>query len=284
MTPISLLSVSSPSSPFLHYSLVTLLKVGLICFSFCLTLSAIPQLAAQSGVSPSLAAQNERAIIRSQENLAKAQSLMEQALEKRSQHNLDAAYQNAVEALRIAPSGPAVASARSALIAGYSSIALDESRELIKGGHYLEAQTVAKSVLEPAVDPGNKVAVRILSDLEQPEVYNKTVTPKFASQRDQVVQLLREGDGLTQSGRYDLALKRYDAVLRIDPYNNAARKGMEAIHNATIKYDDEAYNETRSRISGRSRRHGSVLLARPKKAVPRNPWDASRIFVGPIRL
>ena len=248
---------TSPHSPVRHHSFpltllhslhaIMRLRIGLCSLSL-MTLPAIPQLAAESGGSFSLAAQNERAVIRSQENLARAQSLMRQAMEKRAQHHLDAAYQDAVESLRMAPSGSAAGPARTALIADYSGIALEESRELISGGRYIEAQTVAKSILDPAVNPGNKEAVRLLSDLEQPEIFNKTVTPKSAAQRDQVVKLLREAEGLTQSGRYDLALKQYDAVLRIDPYNNAARKGMEAIHNSTIKYADEAYNETRSRM------------------------------------
>ena len=223
---------TSPHSPVRHHSFpltllhslhaIMRLRIGLCSLSL-MTLPAIPQLAAESGGSFSLAAQNERAVIRSQENLARAQSLMRQAMEKRAQHHLDAAYQDAVESLRMAPSGSAAGPARTALIADYSGIALEESRELISGGRYIEAQTVAKSILDPAVNPGNKEAVRLLSDLEQPEIFNKTVTPKSAAQRDQVVKLLREAEGLTQSGRYDLALKQYDAVLRIDPYNNAAR-------------------------------------------------------------
>ena len=224
------------------------LKIALFCTSLCLAPSILHGLTTQSQPSVSLVAQNERAAVRSQESFIKAQSLMQQALKKRSLHNLAGAYQDAVEAMKIAPSGSALGSARSSLVSDYCRIALDRSRELIGGGRYLEAQTVAKSVLEPSVDPGNKEAIRLLSDLEQPEVLNKTVTPKSAAQRDQVVQLLRDAEGYTQSGRYDLAMKQYDAVLRIDPYNNASRMGMEAIHNATIKYDDEAYNETRSRL------------------------------------
>jgi general secretion pathway protein D len=45
-----------------------------------------------------------------------------------------------------------------------------------------------------------------------------------------------------------MALKSYESVLTIDPYNKAARKGMEEIHNSELKYSDEAYNETRGRL------------------------------------
>ena len=238
----------SPSRRSIELTSVMNLKSAVLCLTLGLALSTAGGLAAQSQPSSSLVAQDARAAVRSQESLLKAQSLMQQALKKRSQHDLAGAYQDALEALKIAPSGPALGTARTSLVSDYCRIALERSRELIAGGRYMDAQTVAKSVLERSVDPGNKEAIQLLSDLEQPEIFNKTVTPKSAAQRDQVIQLLREAEGYTQSGRYDLAMRQYDAVLRIDPYNNASRMGMEAIHNSTIKYDDEAYNETRSRL------------------------------------
>jgi general secretion pathway protein D len=201
-----------------------------------------------SFVDPSLAAANERAVVRSQESLIQAQSLMKEAMEKRSRHNLEGAYQNAVSAIALAPSGGALQKQRQTLVSDYTLIALDYSRNLIQNGHYQEAETAAKSVLEPSVNPGNKDAVKLLSNLEQPEIFNKSVTPKLAVQREQVVKLLRDANGYAQSGRFDLALKQYDAVLLIDPYNMAARQGMEAVHKNQNQYSDEAYNETRSQM------------------------------------
>src|SRR5438477_3397668 len=73
------------------------------------------------------------------------------------------------------------------------------------------------------------------------------MSPPFIEKVGQVKQLLTEADGFYQSGRYDLAMKRYDQVLALDPYNTAARKGQEKINNTKFKYGEEAYNETRSR-------------------------------------
>src|SRR5204863_391229 len=64
---------------------------------------------------------------------------------------------------------------------------------------------------------------------------------------EKVNQLLTEPDGFYQSGRYDLAMKRYDQLLALDPYNTAARKGQEKINNTKYKYGEQAYDETRSR-------------------------------------
>jgi general secretion pathway protein D len=222
-------------------------------------------LQAQSSDSSSITAESERSIVRSQENLLKARSLMEKAREKLSQKDLKNAYLDACESVKLAPSGAATMPMRSTLITEYTAIALSYSRELINNGVYtdsiaeqygvrdssgspLSAESVLKTILKPSMNPGSKAAVQLLSQLEQPDVFNKTVTPKLAAQRDEVIRLLNEANGLAQSGRNELAMKQYEAVLVIDPYNTAARKGMESLHLTEIKYADEAYNETRSRM------------------------------------
>ncbi len=215
-----------------------------------LVLPQVTRLQAQdsSYPSPSLAEADQRALVRSQASLIQAQSLMKTALDKRSQHQLEAAYQDAANAIAMAPSGEGTGKTRQALVNDYTSIALDYAQELIQNGRYQDAETAAKSVLDPSINPTSKRAIQLLSNLEQPDVFNKTVTPQFAAKRDEVVKLLRDAEGYAQAGRNEMAMKQYEAVLLIDPYNTAARKGMEAVHLSTTKYADEAYNETRSRM------------------------------------
>src|SRR6201984_3933403 len=69
----------------------------------------------------------------------------------------------------------------------------------------------------------------------------------FPEKVEQGKQWLADADGAYQSGRYDLAMKRYDQVLCLDPYNTAARRGQERIDNTKYQYGEEAYNETRAR-------------------------------------
>jgi general secretion pathway protein D len=83
--------------------------------------------------------------------------------------------------------------------------------------------------------------------LHQPGYFNKTIGPAFIAKVEEVKQLLTEADGYYQSGRYDLAFKRYEQVLNLDPYNVAARRGQEKIDNIKYHYNEEAYNETRAR-------------------------------------
>ena len=241
-----------------------------LSFSVLLLLgSSLSLLSAQrlqtQAVNPALVAESDRAVVRSQEDLVKAQSLMKQAIALRAEKNLRKSFLLAAEAISCAPTGTSAVKVRKSLVESYTTIAVDYARQLINDGVFtdsvaatngildnqgqpLSAESVLKSILIPSVNPGNVTAKQMLSDLEQPGVYNKTVTPKFAAQRDEVTRLLGEASGYASSGRNDLALRRYESVLAIDPYNSAARKGMEAIHNTDIKYADEAYNETRGRM------------------------------------
>src|SRR5438309_2593278 len=71
--------------------------------------------------------------------------------------------------------------------------------------------------------------------------------PKFFAKVEEVKKLLTEAEGFYQSGRYDMAMKRYDQVLNLDPYNTAARKGQERIDLTKYQYGVQGYNETRGR-------------------------------------
>jgi len=226
---------------------------------------ALPALSAQN-----LADQSEKAIVRSQADLQQSQTLMREAskkqlLAKNNGESLEESYQLAEKAIQLAPA-PSVetGSSRSLLASDYTRIALAYARELINNGRYSDAESIVKGVLVPSVNPSSREAVQLLSDLEQPEVINKTVTPKSAAHRDQVIKLLQEGQGLAESGRNALAIAKYNEVLILDPYNKAARHGMEAIHNSEIKYDDEAYNETRSRMLWQVEKAWERPIAKPK--------------------
>src|SRR3712207_9260539 len=71
--------------------------------------------------------------------------------------------------------------------------------------------------------------------------------PKFIAKVEEVRKLLHDADGYYNSGRYDLAFKKYEQILNLDPYNVAARRGQEKINLQKTHYGEEATNETRSR-------------------------------------
>ena len=203
--------------------------------------------------APTLCAQNsvalaDREIVRRQEELVLAEKLVAKGDKAFKDKDFEAAYVNYLDALDKIPEGPAAAAKRGPVVAKFADAGIAYANLLVGNGRYGDAEKVAKTILLPQFSPGYKPAVQFLANLEQPDYVNKTVTPQFAASRDEVSKLLAEADGYYATGRFDLAIKRYEQVLSIDRYNNAARMGMERVNSRKSNYYAEAYNETRSRM------------------------------------
>jgi len=189
-----------------------------------------------------------REIARRQENMVIADKLVADGDKSRAEKNYEAAYVSYLDALDKIPAGPAAERERNDVLKKFSDTGILYAKDLINNGRFADAERVAKTILLPQYNPNYKPAVQLLANLEQPDYYNKTVTPKFAAQRDDVTKYLHEAEGYFQTGRFDLAMKRYEQVLSIDPYNIAARKGMEQVNQDKINYYKQSYDETRSRM------------------------------------
>ena len=187
---------------------------------------------------------SDREIVRRQENLLVGEELIAAGDKAEAEKDYETAYTNYLDALNAIPASPAMSALRKKTLSKFTRTALRYAEKLIADGRYSDAERVAKTVLLPEYDPSNKAAVQLLSNLEQPDYYNKTVTPQFAADREEVTKLLYEADGFFQAGRFDLAIKRYEQVLNIDRYNIAARKGMEQVNVEKSRYYGSAYNET----------------------------------------
>ena len=206
--------------------------------------SALASLHAESD----LVAISEREILKRQEDSKLAEQLVTTARRDLADKNLEGAYSNYLQALQITRSGAATEKQRTALISEFSKTGIDYANWLISNGRYQDAENTAKTILSPELNPTYKPAMQMLANLEQPGYYNRTVTPGFASKRDEVNALLNQAEGYYATGRNDLALKRYEQVLNLDPYSIAARNGMEKVNKQRKTYYDSAYNETRSRM------------------------------------
>jgi len=195
-----------------------------------------------------LVAISEREILKRQEDTKQAEQFIITARRDLADKNLEGAYSNYLQALQITRSGPATEKQRTALISEFSKTGIDYANWLISNGRYQDAENTAKTILSPEFNPTYKPAMQMLANLEQPGYYNRTVTPSFASKRGEVTTLLNQAEGYYATGRNDLALKRYEQVLNLDPYSIAARNGMEKVNKQRKTYYDSAYNETRSRM------------------------------------
>src|SRR5437870_3282772 len=205
-------------------------------FLFCFALSAQNV----ERISKREVERRQAALPRGVEALSRAQA----AIQAKNYVVAHDEFRNALNSLSDAVTS---AKAYDEAIAGFCESGVKVAEQDIADGKFAEAESVVREVLEDRYDPNYRPALELLAHLQQPGYFNKTVGPKFIEKVEEVKKLLADADGYYNSGRYDLAFKKYEQVLAIDPYNTAARHGEEKIDNTKYNYNQEAYNETRAR-------------------------------------
>jgi general secretion pathway protein D len=150
-------------------------------------------------------------------------------------------------AVSLLPDAVVGGKAHDAAVSGFCVSGIKLAQQRIAEGKYAEAEAICRETLGDRFDPNFRPAAELLARLQEPGYFNRTQGPKFLSKVEEVRKLLRDADGYYNSGRYDLAFKKYEQVLNLDPYNVAARRGEEKVNLTKTHYGEEAYNETRSR-------------------------------------
>ncbi len=214
----------------------------------CLKLGLVTTLISFTG--PAAFSQNveriaEREIERRQNSISQGEAALGVAMVALQEKDYARAFDQYRIALALIPAGHVSEQQHRAALQGYCESGVKLAEQRIAEGKYLEAEQITRGVL--AEDPRCQPAASLLAKLERPGQINKTMGPKFIAKVDEVRKLLVEADGYYNTGRYDLAFKKYEQILNLDPYNAAARRGQEKINETKIRYGEEAYNETRSR-------------------------------------
>ena len=101
----------------------------------------------------------------------------------------------------------------------------------------------------------------MLRRLETPGYYNRTIGPRFRGTVEEVKKMHIEAQGFYDSARYDLAFKRTEQILNLDPYNIAARKMQEKINYQRDNFALASGDEHRSRAI----------------------WETDRAWANPVR-
>jgi len=127
----------------------------------------------------------------------------------------------------------------------YAQASVEQARHLAKTGSQEEAHALLDTVLSADLAPGHSGATQLKAQIDDPLRYNPALTPEHVGEVDKVRRLLYEAEGFASLGRYGQSLAFYEEVLRQDPTNTAARRGMEAVHQQVALYSDAASDETR---------------------------------------
>ncbi|HST30459.1 MAG TPA: Amuc_1098 family type IV pilus outer membrane protein [Chthoniobacterales bacterium] len=190
---------------------------------------------------------SKQEITRRQERLPRGLEAVVRGQAAMKSGNYRLAHDEFRTALNFLPDAVTSAKAHDDAVAGFCDSGVKLAEQGIADGNYPEAESIVREILEDRYDPNCRPAMELLAHLQQPDYFNRTMGPKFVEKAEEVKKLLADAHGYDDSGRYDLAFKKYEQVLAIDPFNTAARRGEEKIDNTRYQYAEEAYNETRGR-------------------------------------
>ena len=190
----------------------------------------------------------QREIIRRQEAVAEADRMFIEGREAYAKADFEKAVDKFRSALSILPNAPTLADRRASYTEHLADSSVALAQQFRKVGKYDEARTLLDGVLTPEVDPENAAAKMELGYLDDPIRTNPALTYEHTKNIDEVRRGLYMAQGNYDLGKFDAAKVNYESVLRIDPYNAAARRGMEKIAATKSDYYRAAYDHTRSEL------------------------------------
>ena len=119
-----------------------------------------------------------------------------------------------------------------------------------KKGNMAEAAGLMKQAAD--LDPSNAAVAKQAASYQEeagrtsdPFDGNPAATADLVAKTQEIKKLLSLADQLTETGQYRSARKKLDDVLRIDPYNLAARKKIEAVEQKRLLLADKRYDASR---------------------------------------
>lgn len=203
-------------------------------------------LGASAGGVPGIA---EREIARRAARIEDARQAMEKGDELFAKGEYEAAlaqYRAAKDTLDQLPNAPFIQDWRDLANLKFADCAVVVAREKAKIGDYASARKLLEEA-QLAV-PGHKGAIAFGRNLDDPDRWPPSLTPQHVENVAKVEKGLLQANSSMELGLYDNALNEYEDVLRIDPYNNAARRGMEQVEQKRAQYFDTARDHQRSRM------------------------------------
>lgn len=189
----------------------------------------------------------EHEVARRQLAIAQAQSALTRGRLAKKAKDFARAHEEYRLALSYLPDSLVSGKERDEALREFCDSGVKLAEERIAEGKYGEAEQIVREIVSNRYDPNCRAAASLLAHLTEPGYYNRTIGPKFIGKVEDVKKLLADADGYYHSGRYDLAFKKYEQVLHLDPYNVAARRGEERLDLTKTHYGEEAYNEARAR-------------------------------------
>jgi len=144
------------------------------------------------------------------------------------------------------PAAPATQALRDSATERLVQASVEKARDQKRRGDLKGAGESVDRVLADSVAPDDGSALEMQEQINDPIRTNPAVTPEHAADVEEVRLLLYKAQGFEKLGEFDRAHAVYEELLRIDPTNKAARRGMESVARHRADYARAAYDETRA--------------------------------------
>ncbi len=184
--------------------------------------------------------------------IARRQAMMNEAMQLLQEGRTAYAaekYKVALEKYQAAwdriPKAPATRQQQEFIVKSIGDASIAVAIEYSRIGRYDDAEQLLLDVI--ARDPGNKRARKELSLLRDPVRNNPALTPEHVKNVEEVNRLLTLGYGYYDLGKYDEAYAEFNRVIKIDPYNTAARRGQEQVSKRKQAYYRVAHDSYRAK-------------------------------------
>jgi len=205
--------------------------------------AAAPSILAQQSTVSGMA---NREIARRYARIEDARTAMDRGDKLFSDGDYDGAlgsYKSAIEAL---PNAPLTRDWLDLAQLKYADCSVAVAKERAKVGNYKEA----RQLLEGAITyiPGHRAAAAFLKELDDPDRWPPALTADHVTNVGKVQAGLLIANSSIEIGNYDAAIAQYQDVLRTDPYNSSARRGMENAERKRQAYFKTAYDHQRAKM------------------------------------
>lgn len=205
---------------------------------------AVAGIGTGQGLAQEGAGAARRTAARMEEQAQASMLLLGQARQLYSEGKYQEALDNYRRSLTALPKSPNMEKRRRFLETSIADASVAVAQEYIKVGRYDEATKLLEDALKAT--PDHALAKRTLEIARDPVRTNPALSPEHVRNVEEVNRLLHLAYGYYELGQYDAALKEFTSVLQADPYNTAARRGMELVNRARSAYFDAARDEVRS--------------------------------------
>ena len=188
---------------------------------------------------------NQREAARRKAKTNEALELLQQGRTCYAQKEYVQALEKYEAAWKVVPKAPATQKLQEFLVKSIGDASIAVAMEYARIGRYDEAEQLLLDVLQR--EPNNKRARQELSLMRDPVRNNPALTPEHVKNVEEVNRLLNLAYGHLDLGKFDEAYDEFNRVIKIDPYNTAARRGQEAVSQRRSNYYRSAYDSYRAK-------------------------------------